>query len=125
MPAYLETEQELSRLARRAAGMRGGPRLLILPGMMGSSIGHLRKSGGADVTWFDPAEIAQGQLRSAICEVDEHAAAAGAIAGANGETIGELEISDLCSAIELEENCDLDSASLREDQRVAHAERFP
>ena len=62
MPAYLETEQELSRLARRAAGMRGGPRLLILPGVMGSSIGHLRKNGSADVTWFDPAEICQGQL---------------------------------------------------------------
>ena len=62
MPAYLETEQELSRLARRAAGMRGGPRLLILPGVMGSSIGHLRKNGRADVTWFDPVEIAQGQL---------------------------------------------------------------
>jgi hypothetical protein len=62
MPAYLETEQELSRLARRAAGMRGGPRLLILPGIMGSSIGHLRKNGGADITWFDPVEIAQGQL---------------------------------------------------------------
>jgi CHAT domain/Cytosol aminopeptidase family, N-terminal domain/PGAP1-like protein len=62
MPAYLETEQELSRLARRAAGMRGGPRLLILPGVMGSSIGRLRKGGGADVTWFDPVEIAQGQL---------------------------------------------------------------
>jgi CHAT domain-containing protein len=62
MPAYLETEQELARLARRAAGMRGGPRLLILPGMMGSSIGRLRKGGGADVTWFDPFEIAQGQL---------------------------------------------------------------
>jgi hypothetical protein len=59
MPAYLETEQELSRLARRAAGMRGGPRLLILPGVMGSSIGHLRKNGGADVTWFDPVEIAR------------------------------------------------------------------
>ena len=62
MPAYLETEQELSRLARRAAGMRGGPRLLILPGIMGSSIGLLRKNGGVDVTWFDPVEIAQGQL---------------------------------------------------------------
>ena len=62
MPAYLETEQELSRLARRAAGMRGGPSLLILPGVMGSSIGHLRKNGGADVTWFDPVEICQGQL---------------------------------------------------------------
>jgi CHAT domain-containing protein len=62
MPAYRETEQELSRLARRAAGMRGGPRLLILPGIMGSSIGLPRKNGGADVTWFDPVEIAQGQL---------------------------------------------------------------
>ena len=62
MPAYLETEQELSRLARRAAGMRGGPRLLILPGIMGSSIGLLRKNGGVDVTWFDPVEICQGQL---------------------------------------------------------------
>src|SRR5688572_17013997 len=62
MPAYLETEQELSRLARRAAGMRGGPRLLILPGVMGSSIGRLRKYGGADVTWFGLLEISQGQL---------------------------------------------------------------
>jgi len=62
MPAYLETEQELSRLARRAAGMRGGPRLLILPGIMGSSIGLIRKNGGVDVTWFDPVEICQGQL---------------------------------------------------------------
>ena len=42
--------------------MRGGPRLLILPGIMGSSIGRLRKNGGMDVTWFDPIEIAQGQL---------------------------------------------------------------
>src|SRR4029079_13751943 len=62
MPAYLETEQELSRLARRAAGMRGGPRLLILPGIMGSSIGLIRKNGGVDGTWFDPCEICQGQL---------------------------------------------------------------
>ncbi len=62
MGAYLETEQELARLARRAAGMRGGPRALILPGIMGSTIGRLRKNGGEDITWFDPFEIAQGQL---------------------------------------------------------------
>src|SRR6188508_2363597 len=62
MPAYLQTEQELSRLARRAAGMRGGPRLLILPGIMGSSIGLIRKNGGVDVLWFDPVEICQGHL---------------------------------------------------------------
>jgi hypothetical protein len=42
--------------------MRGGPRLFILPGLMGSSIGRLRKNASEDVTWFDPAEIAQGQL---------------------------------------------------------------
>ncbi len=62
MAAFLETEQELARLARRAAGMRGGPRALILPGIMGSTIGRLRKNGGEDITWFDPLEIAQGQL---------------------------------------------------------------
>ncbi len=63
MGAYLETEQELSRLARRSAGMRGGPRVLILPGIMGSTIGRMRKNGKEDVTWFDPFEIAQGQLK--------------------------------------------------------------
>ncbi len=62
MAAYLEAEQELARLARRAAGMRGGPRALILPGIMGSSIGRVRKDGSDDVTWFDPFEIAQGQI---------------------------------------------------------------
>ncbi len=62
MAAFHETEQELARLARRAAGMRGGPRVLILPGIMGSTIGRLRKNGSEDVTWFDPLEIAQGQL---------------------------------------------------------------
>jgi len=62
MAAFLESDQELARLARRAAGMRGGPRALILPGIMGSTIGRLRKDGSDDVTWFDPFEIAQGQL---------------------------------------------------------------
>jgi pimeloyl-ACP methyl ester carboxylesterase len=62
MAAYLEAEQELARLARRAAGMRGGPRALILPGIMGSTLGRLRKDGTEDVTWFDPYEIAQGQI---------------------------------------------------------------
>jgi hypothetical protein len=62
MAAYLETDQELARLARRAAGMRGGQRVLILPGIMGSTIGRLRKDGTPDITWFDPFEIAQGQL---------------------------------------------------------------
>jgi pimeloyl-ACP methyl ester carboxylesterase len=58
----METDQALARLARKAAGMRGGPRVLVLPGIMGSTIGRLRKDGSPDVTWFDPFEIAQGQL---------------------------------------------------------------
>ena len=62
MAAFLEADQELARLARRAVGMRGGPRVLILPGIMGSTIGRRRKDGSEDVTWFDPFEIAQGQL---------------------------------------------------------------
>ncbi len=62
MAAYLEADQELARLARRAAGMRGGPRVLILPGIMGSTIGRIRRDGSADLTWFDPFEIASGQF---------------------------------------------------------------
>jgi hypothetical protein len=58
----MEADQELARLARKAAGLRGGPRVLILPGIMGSTIGRLRKDGTPDATWFDPFEIAQGQL---------------------------------------------------------------
>jgi CHAT domain-containing protein len=60
--ANVESDQELARLARKAAGMRGGPRVLILPGIMGSTIGRLRKDGSDDVTWFDPFEIARGRL---------------------------------------------------------------
>ena len=62
MSSYLEADQELSRLARRAAGMRGGPRALILPGIMGSTIGRARKGLPDDIKWFDPAEIALGGM---------------------------------------------------------------
>lgn len=62
MSSYLEADQELSRLARRAAGMRGGPRALILPGIMGSTIGRPRKGLPDDIKWFDPAEIALGGM---------------------------------------------------------------
>ncbi len=62
MSSHREADPELSRLARRAAGMRGGPRALILPGIMGSTIGRQRKGLPDDVKWFDPAEIALGGL---------------------------------------------------------------
>lgn len=55
--------RELSALARRAAATRGhpGPRLYLLPGLMGSRIG----SRGVlldDVLWLDLIEIAAGHL---------------------------------------------------------------
>jgi hypothetical protein len=60
--SYLEADQELSRLAQRAADMRGGPPALILPGIMGSTLGRPRKGLPDDVKWFDPAEIALGGI---------------------------------------------------------------
>ncbi|MGH8135343.1 MAG: esterase/lipase family protein, partial [Steroidobacteraceae bacterium] len=62
MSSYLEADQELARLTRRAAGMRGGPRALILPGIMGSTIGRPRKGLPDDIKWFDPGEIALGGM---------------------------------------------------------------
>jgi hypothetical protein len=62
MAAYLEAEQELARLAGRAAGKRGGPRAERLARQMRSTLGRLRKDGTEDVTWFDPFEIVQGQI---------------------------------------------------------------
>lgn len=50
-------------LARRAGQRkRGAPRLLILPGIMGSTLGLRRQGRGDDVKWFDPIEIALGGL---------------------------------------------------------------
>ncbi|MDF0674797.1 MAG: CHAT domain-containing protein [Nitrospira sp.] len=55
--------QELRELATQAQRrtVRGGPRVLILPGIMGSTIGKGR-SILDDVLWFDPVDIARGRL---------------------------------------------------------------
>lgn len=56
---------ELRQLAREAAArrVRGAPRVLILPGIMGSKIGKPgRFSIFDDVYWFDPVDIAAGRL---------------------------------------------------------------
>ena len=42
--------------------MRGGPRVLILPGIMGSTLGRKRSLWLNDSFWFDPAHIAAGRL---------------------------------------------------------------
>ena len=56
---------ELRQLSREAAARttRGGPRVLILPGIMGSKIGKRGRIGiFDDVCWFDPLDIAAGRL---------------------------------------------------------------
>jgi CHAT domain-containing protein/pimeloyl-ACP methyl ester carboxylesterase len=56
---------ELRQLSREAAArsVRGGPKVLILPGMMGSKLGKRRRIGIFDDTyWFDPIDIAAGRL---------------------------------------------------------------
>lgn len=51
---------ELRRLSQEAAArsVRGGPRVLILPGIMGSKLGP----SDNDAIWIDPIEIAFGKL---------------------------------------------------------------
>jgi len=53
---------ELRDLARRSRDQRGGQRVLILPGVMGSTLGIRRPGRADDVKWFDPVEIALGGL---------------------------------------------------------------
>ena len=58
-----EAYRELRRLAREASSrsVRGGPRVLIIPGIMGSKIGKKRKLFD-DTIWIDPFDIAAGNL---------------------------------------------------------------
>jgi len=55
---------ELKQLAREASarGVRGGDRVLILPGIMGSKLGYPRPFWLDDVIWVDPVDIARGRL---------------------------------------------------------------
>ena len=60
-----ELYTDLRQLKRDAAArsVRGGPRVLVLPGIMGSKIGRDRKLNPFDdVVWLDPLGIARGHL---------------------------------------------------------------
>jgi pimeloyl-ACP methyl ester carboxylesterase len=60
-----EEYAQLRQLSRDASArsVRGGPKVLILPGIMGSKIGKPgRVSLFDDVYWFDPVDIAAGRL---------------------------------------------------------------
>ncbi|MCG8583395.1 MAG: hypothetical protein MI757_01620, partial [Pirellulales bacterium] len=62
---YLGEQQyaELQSLAARsrARSVRGGPRVLVLPGIMGSKLGTRGRIRN-DTIWFDPFDIARGNL---------------------------------------------------------------
>src|SRR5690606_11381134 len=60
-----EEYEELRQLARQAAArsVRGGPRVLILPGSMGSKLGRERSGWFDDVIWIDPVDVIAGKLR--------------------------------------------------------------
>ncbi|MEZ5784986.1 MAG: CHAT domain-containing protein [Xanthobacteraceae bacterium] len=55
---------ELKRLSQEAAlrGVRGGERVFILPGIMGSKLGYPGALLFDDVIWADPVDIAAGRL---------------------------------------------------------------
>src|SRR4051812_18051410 len=59
-----ETYTQMRDMARDAAtrAVRGGPRVLILPGIMGSTLARKGALGLNNVLWVDPVEIALGHL---------------------------------------------------------------
>src|SRR6185503_1985383 len=65
LEAYFGEQEyaELRELAHqaRSRSVRGGPRALILPGIMGSRLGTRGKLLD-DVIWIDPIDIAAGNL---------------------------------------------------------------
>ncbi|MDX1433952.1 MAG: alpha/beta fold hydrolase, partial [Gammaproteobacteria bacterium] len=75
--AYEELRSLCTR--SRAARVRGGPRVLVLPGIMGSKLG----TKGAifdDVIWLDPLDIAGGELNELrLPGGDPHVTAVGVI----------------------------------------------
>ncbi len=73
--------RELSALARRAAARRtpgDGPRVYVLPGLMGSRIGS-RGMVLDDVLWVDLVEIAAGHLTRLALPGGQHLVALGAM----------------------------------------------
>ena len=62
---YFGTEDyhEIRELVQKAKRRGGGPRVLILPGIMGSKLGKRRSFPiPDDVVWFDPVDIAAGKM---------------------------------------------------------------
>jgi len=63
-----EAYEELRQLSAqaRSRSVFGRPRVLILPGIMGSKLGRKRTFLGHDTIWLDPLDIARGNLSRLI-----------------------------------------------------------
>ena len=63
-----ESYEQLRDLARDAStrSVRGGPRVLILPGIMGSTLARRGPLGIEDLLWINPVEIALGRLTESV-----------------------------------------------------------
>ncbi len=57
---YAELRQLAARATRRSVG--GGPRVLILPGIVGSMLARVRDDGSNDTLWIDFFDIFRGRL---------------------------------------------------------------
>jgi pimeloyl-ACP methyl ester carboxylesterase len=58
---YAALRQLAARATRRHA--RTGPRVLILPGILGSMLARVRNDGSTDTIWIDLIDIARGRLK--------------------------------------------------------------
>ena len=59
---YAELRQLAARATRRR--VRAGPRVLILPGIVGSMLARVRSGGATDTIWIDFIDIVRGRLKS-------------------------------------------------------------
>jgi pimeloyl-ACP methyl ester carboxylesterase len=60
-PEQLRELEDLARESMRSR-VRGGPKVLVLPGLMGSKLGYRRKLLPDDVIWIDPIDAVTGGL---------------------------------------------------------------
>lgn len=79
-PAELAELRELGFRAKEGA-KRGGPRVYLLPGIMGSSLGLPRKARDPDVLWIDFFDTFRGRLKELSLKTGNAAATSVGIRG--------------------------------------------
>ena len=76
----------------------------------------------SDSTIIGNRQVVQRQLRAAVGEILQQAAAAHLVAAADGQPVGELHLPVVGTPVQLDQDRDLDRAALREDQSLVDAE---